>query len=88
MEDEKLRNVLENWEELSLTQEQYYAYKGRLKQIYDDAAFKTEMELRLEKGLEEGLKEGVNKETETIARQLLKAGMEINFVAESTGLEK
>ena len=52
MKDENLRHAIENWGDISMTQEQSLAYEGRLKQIYDEAAFKREMEL-----LEQEMKE-------------------------------
>lgn len=96
MKDENLRHAIENWGDISMTQEQSLAYEGRLKQIYDEAAFKREMEL-LEQEMKEvkeelakaemAEKEAANAEKLAIACRLLEAGMEIEFVAKSTGLE-
>ncbi|WP_255259769.1 Rpn family recombination-promoting nuclease/putative transposase [Lentibacillus sp. CBA3610] len=44
MHDDQLRNAFENWEELSMTQEQRLAYESRLKQIMDEESFKRDME--------------------------------------------
>ncbi|SFD44158.1 conserved hypothetical protein (putative transposase or invertase) [Lentibacillus persicus] len=43
MNDDSLREAFENWEELSMTQEQRLAYESRLKQILDDESFKQSM---------------------------------------------
>nr|WP_246001270.1 Rpn family recombination-promoting nuclease/putative transposase [Oceanobacillus piezotolerans] len=73
MKDELLKKAFQNWEELSMTHEEYLAYESRLKHIMDEEAAKREAELRLqevkeeaekaikegrEKGLEQGLEEG------------------------------
>ncbi|MBN6205054.1 PD-(D/E)XK nuclease family transposase [Ralstonia pickettii] len=66
MEDKTLRKAFHNWEELSMTPEQFLAYESRLKHIMDEEAAKREAELRaqeaekegMERGMQRGLKEG------------------------------
>lgn len=45
MKDENLKNAFRNWEELSMTQEEYLAYESRLKRVLDEEAAQREMEL-------------------------------------------
>ncbi|RKQ34767.1 Rpn family recombination-promoting nuclease/putative transposase [Oceanobacillus halophilus] len=67
MKDKSLKDAFQNWEELSMTQEQYLAYESRLKRVMDEEAAKREAELRAqeaekegkEKGMKEGMKEGM-----------------------------
>ncbi|GAA0598293.1 Rpn family recombination-promoting nuclease/putative transposase [Virgibacillus siamensis] len=46
MDDESLRNAFQNWEELSMTQEQRMAYEARFKRIMDEEAFRRSMEIK------------------------------------------
>lgn len=121
MEDKSLRDAFQNWEELSMTQEQRLAYESRLKHILDEEAFQSRME-RLKRETEQIEKRTVEMKTraveiekkaeqkekaaeqktkvaeqktkeaeqkiETFAKRLLAKGMDIEFVAESTGLTK
>lgn len=98
MKDENLRNAFKNWEELSMTHEEYLAYESRLKYINDEEAALREAELRLQEGIQEGiqkgiqkgiqegmekgLQEGAKKEKEAVARRLLAKGMAIEEIAE------
>lgn len=67
MKDETLHNAFENWERLSLTQEEMLAYEARLKRVLDEEAAVREAELReqeareraLQEGIEEGRKKGL-----------------------------
>ena len=133
MNDDSLREAFENWEELSMTQEQRLAYESRLKQILDDESFKQDMKslaeeaakknheaekkneeaekriveaqksileseksiLESEKRIQESekkIQDAEKKELEakerlvTTAHKLLARGMDMEFVAESTGL--
>ncbi|MBO0991465.1 Rpn family recombination-promoting nuclease/putative transposase [Bacillus sp. SD088] len=56
MEDESLRTAFEDWEKLSLNQEQYIAYTSRMKRIIDDESFRQDMESMAEE-IELGKKE-------------------------------
>ena len=56
MKDESLRQAFENWEELSMTHEQYLAYESRLKRLLDEESFRVEME-RLRQEIEQNKKE-------------------------------
>ena len=102
MKDETLREAFKNWEALSMTPEQYFAYEGRMKRIFDEEAAVREAELRVQEGIEKGLQEGLQKgiqeglqkgilegqqaEKESMARRLLAKGMEIDDVMEVTEL--
>lgn len=92
MKDETLKDAFKSWEEMSLTREQRLAYDSRLKKILDEESAVREAELRLqeevEKAKKEGMEEGIKKEKELIVRRLLDKGMDIDTIAEITGLEK
>ncbi|WP_249872429.1 Rpn family recombination-promoting nuclease/putative transposase [Oceanobacillus saliphilus] len=45
LKDKTLRHAFENWEELSMTQEQYLAYESRLKHIMDEESVQRDNEL-------------------------------------------
>src|SRR5699024_10389417 len=49
MSDESLREDFQNWEELSMTQEQRLAYESRLKHILDEEAYRSSMERKAKK---------------------------------------
>lgn len=100
MKDELLRMAFENWEELSMNQEQYMAYESRSRRILDEESFQRNMEVmsqeieRNKKEVEHKEKELEHKEKELeqklekLAHRLLAKGMEIEFVVESTGLKR
>src|SRR5699024_1805174 len=56
MKDEQLRDAFQNWEELSMTPEEYFAYETRLKRVMDEESFQYEME-QLKREIEQGQKE-------------------------------
>ncbi|UJL45830.1 hypothetical protein KFZ58_15815 [Virgibacillus sp. NKC19-16] len=77
-------------EDHSATQDQYFAYLARLKWILDEAAFPREMELRVQEAEEKAAKaaaEAQQKTKERIARELLLKGSNVEFVAETTGID-
>lgn len=94
VKDESLRNAFENWEEISMTEEQYIAYESRLKRIKDDEAAERRRELLVqeaeeegrEKGMQEGIQEGENTTKEFITRRLLSKGIDMDVIAEATEL--
>jgi predicted transposase/invertase (TIGR01784 family) len=94
MKDEKLKNAFQGWDVLSATHEDVLAYEARLKQVLDEEAARIEAELREkeahEKGLEEGIEKGIEKggtvEKFTIAKRMLKEGLEVKVVAKFTEL--
>ncbi len=71
MKDESLHSAFQNWEELSMTQEQYLAYESRLKHIMDEEAAQREMELR-----EQELKRK-NKEMQQKSKEIQQKSKEI-----------
>lgn len=104
MEDKTLQKAFHNWEELSMTPEQYLAYESRLKHILDEEAAKREAELRaqeaekdgmergmkrgMKRGIERGMERGEEKAKKSIAQRLLSDGTEIQYVMNITGLSK
>jgi hypothetical protein len=51
MKDERLLDAFTQWQELSLSDEQYFAYEGRLKRILDEEAAVIEVKLREEEAV-------------------------------------
>lgn len=82
MGDERLQEAFNNWNEISVEQENLLAYRTRLKQVMDEESKVKEAELRVEAALEKGLERGI----EMTARNFLGMGMEIETVAKGTGL--
>ena len=97
MDDETLKKAFHNWEELSMTQEQFLAYESRLKHIMDEEAAKREAELRsqeaekegmergMERGMEKGIKRGIEEGLEKGIEKGIKKGMEQGM---EQGMEK
>lgn len=102
MEDKQLFDAFEHWQELSMSDSEYFAYLNRLKRIKDEEAVIIEAKLReeeavekatkeaIKKGLEQGIKQGIEQgrkvEKVAMASTLLKKGMDVAFVAEVSKL--
>lgn len=86
LKDETLHEAFENWERLSGTKAEMFAYESRLKRIFDEEAAVREAELRVKEGMEEGIKEGQQKEKEMTASRLLASGMDVDSVVLATEL--
>lgn len=84
LEDKTLREAFHDWEELSMTPDQFLAYEARLKRIMDEEAAKREAEIRVQKAK----KEGVKKAKELIVQRLLANHTEIPYIMELTDLSK
>ncbi|WP_245183472.1 Rpn family recombination-promoting nuclease/putative transposase [Lentibacillus salicampi] len=77
MSDDQLRDAFENWEELSMTQDQRLAYQSRLKQIMDEESFKADMEALKEDARKNNLEaDRKNRETEKLNRETEKLNRE------------
>ncbi|MDC3414481.1 Rpn family recombination-promoting nuclease/putative transposase [Aquibacillus sp. 3ASR75-11] len=72
MKDKSLRDAFENWEELSMTEEEYFAYEARLKRIIDEEAAKREAELNIQEAKQKAEQKAEQKiqESEQIAEQI------------------
>lgn len=101
MNDETLRDAFQNWETLSATPEEVFAYEARLKRILDEEAFARETELRMQEAEIQVQKAEIQvqkaevraQEAElnaklSVARNLLRKGYDIELVAEMTELSK
>ncbi|TQR05802.1 hypothetical protein FG383_19400 [Psychrobacillus soli] len=87
MKDEVLTNAFSAWEELSKSKEDVLAYESRLKYILDEEAKLEDVKYMAEKkGREEGIEEGQREKTEEMVRNLLSKKMNVDFIAEVTGL--
>ncbi|UJL45829.1 PD-(D/E)XK nuclease family transposase [Virgibacillus sp. NKC19-16] len=80
MKDETLRTAFQNWEHLSSSEDEYFAYEARLKHIFDEEAAQREAELRVQ--------EEKQNEKEETARRLLASGADIKTIIVATELEK
>lgn len=91
MKDEILANAFSAWEQLSKSKEDVLAYESRLKYILDEEAKLEDVKYMAEKkgreeGREEGREKGILEEKEETVRKLLAKKMDVDFIAEVTGL--
>lgn len=82
MKDEHLQDAFASWSEISVEPEGLLAYRARLKEVLDEESFLKEAELREEAAREEG----IQKNKEDNARNFLAMGVEVEAVAQGTGL--
>ena len=82
MNDPDLQASFQDWEKLSSDKDKWFEYESRLKVVLDDLAAVREAELRAKEQREEGRKETIK----VIARNLLKKGIEIHVISQTTGL--
>ncbi|AXH99122.1 hypothetical protein DV702_04850 [Sporosarcina sp. PTS2304] len=64
MNDETLRSAIENWEALSGTPEEFFAYESRLKRVIDEEAAVKEAELRLQEAVQKATQKANRKAKE------------------------
>lgn len=76
----KTLDAFTQWQELSLSDEQYQAYEGRLKRILDEEATVIEAKLREE--------EAVFNSRKATAIVLLKNGVALDLVVEASQLTR
>lgn len=90
MNDEYLQDAFSSWTEISINPEELSAYRARMKEVLDAEAFIKEAELReqaaQEKGIEKGIEQGIQLAKEENAFNLLAIDMDIETVAQVTGL--
>lgn len=90
MNDEYLQDAFSSWTEISINPEELSAYRARMKEVLDAEAFIKEAELReqaaQEKGIEKGIGQGIQLAKEENAFNLLAIDMDIETVAQVTGL--
>ena len=97
-EDEAMKKAFEQWEEVSQDVESWAVYEHRRKVVMDELAKVREAELRelaahdrgvaegLEQGIEQGLEQGIEQSKRAMARRLIAKGVEVELIAEVTGL--
>jgi predicted transposase/invertase (TIGR01784 family) len=88
MQDSVMKKAFEEWEDISRDPRAWAEYESRRKAILDDAAAVREAELRAQEAEEKGALIGALQAAENIARNLLLSGMDVETVAEHTGLSK
>ena len=86
MTDKPLQDAFTSWNEMSLDSDGRLAYEVRLKQVLDQEAAVNEAKWKEEKAREEGIEKGKTGEKEHIARNLLLKKLDVEIVAETTGL--
>lgn len=94
VKDEHLQDAFASWSEISVEPEGILAYRARLKEVLDEESFLKEAKLRekaareegAELGLQKGLQKGAQQANEESARNFLAMGMEVEAIAQGTGL--
>ncbi|WP_339211655.1 Rpn family recombination-promoting nuclease/putative transposase [Aeribacillus sp. FSL K6-8210] len=91
MNEQEIREALEEWEKLSVSSENRYAYEMRLKWLRDQLSNllgerRAGMEEGLEKGLKQGLKQGREEERKNLIQHMSAKGMAAKDIADLTGL--
>ena len=81
-----MKKAFEEWGDISRDPRAWAEYESRRKAILDDDAAVREAELRAQEAEEKGAVIGALQAAENIARNLLASGMDIETVAQHTGL--
>lgn len=85
MNEPTIKKAMTSLEYLSQDREARMRYEERQKFLHDEA---SAIEWALEKGLQQGIEQGERRRTIQIAKSLIEAGVEIEIIAETTGLTK
>lgn len=83
MNEQEIREALEEWEKLSVSPENRYAYEMRLKWLRDQL---SNLLGERRAGLEEGLKKGREEERKKMIWHMAAKGMTAKDIADLTGL--
>ncbi|WP_456687241.1 Rpn family recombination-promoting nuclease/putative transposase [Aeribacillus sp. SP014] len=87
MNEQEIREALEEWEKLSVSSENRYAYEMRLKWLRDQLSnLLGERRAGMEEGLKQGLKQGREEERKNMIRHMSAKGMTVKDIADLTGL--
>lgn len=86
MQDSVMKKAFAEWEDISRDPRAWAEYESRRKAILDDAAAVREAELLAQEAEEKGAAVGALQAAKNIARNLLASGMDIETVAQHTGL--
>ncbi|AXI38183.1 hypothetical protein CX649_00070 [Bacillaceae bacterium ZC4] len=87
MNEQEIREALEEWEKLSVSSENRYAYEMRLKWLRDQLSnLLGERRAGMEEGLKQGLKQGREEERKNMIRHMSAKGMAAKDIADLTGL--
>jgi predicted transposase/invertase (TIGR01784 family) len=87
MNEQEIREALEEWEKLSVSPENRYAYEMRLKWLRDQLSnLLGERRAGLEEGLKKGREEGREEERKKMIRHMAAKGMTAKDIADLTGL--
>nr|WP_237658320.1 Rpn family recombination-promoting nuclease/putative transposase [Ureibacillus xyleni] len=74
MKDKQLFDAFQQWQELSLSEKEYFAYLGRLKKIKDEESVIIEARLREEESREQGIEVGIEQGIRQVIVNLIKNG--------------
>jgi predicted transposase/invertase (TIGR01784 family) len=97
MNEQEIREALEEWEKLSVSPENRYAYEMRLKWLRDQLSnLLGERRAGLEEGLKKGRTEGLKKGREEgrkegvrqVALEMLRAGLDLEMIMSVTKLSR
>jgi predicted transposase/invertase (TIGR01784 family) len=93
MNEQEIREALEEWEKLSVSPENRYAYEMRLKWLRDQLSNllgerRAGLEEGLKKGREEGRKEGRKEGVQQVALEMLRAGLDHEMIMSVTKLSR
>jgi predicted transposase/invertase (TIGR01784 family) len=85
MNEQEIREALEEWEKLSVSPENRYAYEMRLKWLRDQL---SNLLGERRAGLEEGLKKGREEGVRQVALEMLRAGLDHEMIMSVTKLSR
>ncbi|MED1438437.1 Rpn family recombination-promoting nuclease/putative transposase [Aeribacillus composti] len=82
MNEQEIREALEEWEKLSVSPENRYAYEMRLKWLRDQLSnIRGERRAGMEEGLKQGLEQGMKQKERELIRKMMAKGMSITEIA-------
>lgn len=84
-QDNLLQEACEVAEFLALDKDEKISYQRDVKARWDNKAC---LDFSIEKGIEQGIERGAEKEKIEIAKNLLKAKMDLSFICKTTGLSE
>ena len=87
LEEKELTKAVEKLEKMYFDKKEREIYEAERKVRMDErAVLKTAEEIGMERGMERGLEKGIEKGKLEMAKKLLIAGVDINLIADSSGL--
>ncbi|MED0715233.1 Rpn family recombination-promoting nuclease/putative transposase [Aeribacillus composti] len=82
MNEQEIREALEEWEKISVSPENRYAYEMQLKWLRDQLSnIRGERRAGMEEGLKQGLEQGMKQKERELIRKMMAKGMSITEIA-------